>query len=73
MRYIRLKVHAGAKTARLERRGPDALEAWVKSPAERGLANAEALNAAARELGIEAKRLRIIKGAHSPAKILGLL
>ena len=71
--YVKLKVHAGSKAAKIERRGPDALEIWVKAPAERGLANAAALCAAAKVLGVEAKKLRIIKGAHSPAKIAEIL
>jgi uncharacterized protein YggU (UPF0235/DUF167 family) len=56
----------------LERRAETAFEVWVRAPAERGLANAEALGLLARELGVPAGRLRIVKGATSPAKIIAV-
>ncbi|MDX6769433.1 MAG: DUF167 family protein [Elusimicrobiota bacterium] len=67
---IRLKVHPGSRAERLERRGPDAYELWVKAPAERGLANAAALALLARELGCPPKSLFLVKGATSPSKIV---
>jgi len=70
MGLVKLKVHADSRREKLERKGPDAFEAHVKAPAERGLANASALRLLAGALGLEAKQLRIIKGAHSPAKII---
>lgn len=50
-------------------KAPDAFEIWVKAPAERGEANRAVAALVARELGLEAKKLRLIKGATSPAKI----
>lgn len=67
---VKLKVHAGAKRAALSRKAEDAYEVWVKSPAERGLANAEALGILAGALGRSAKSLRLVKGATSPGKIV---
>lgn len=67
--YIKVKVHADEKRDVVVRKGPDAFEIWVKAPAERGEANRAVAVLVARELGIEAKRLRLIKGATSPAKI----
>ncbi|HOX22106.1 MAG TPA: DUF167 family protein [Elusimicrobiales bacterium] len=67
---MKLKVHAGARKELLERRAPDSFEAYVKAPAERGLANASALRLLAAALGCQPARLRIVKGAHSPAKII---
>ncbi len=67
---IRLKVHPGSRRDRLERRGPDAYELWVKAPAERGLANAAALTLLAAELGCPPKSLFLVKGATSPSKIV---
>ncbi|MDD5655960.1 MAG: DUF167 family protein [Elusimicrobia bacterium] len=72
-RLIRLKVHAGSKQTRLEQKAPAAYEVWVRAEAERGLANAAALSLLARQLGVEAKRLRLIKGATSPSKIVQIL
>lgn len=67
---IRLKVHPDSREDRLERRGPDAYELWVRAPAERGLANAACLALLARELGCPAKSLFLVKGATSPSKIV---
>lgn len=72
-RLIRLKVHPGAREERLERKAASAYEAWVRPPAERGRANAAALALLARGLGVEAKRLRLVKGATSPSKIVEIL
>lgn len=71
--YVKLRVHPDSKKPRVERKGADTLEIWVKAPAERGLATAEALAAAAAELGLDRKRLRLVKGAQSPSKIIELL
>lgn len=71
--YCKVKVHAGARENRLLEKAPDTFEAWVKAEAERGQANAAVLALLARHLGVEAKRLRIIKGATSPSKIVTLL
>lgn len=67
---LRLKVHASAREDRLERRAEAAYEAWVRAPAERGLANAAALALLSRELGCPAKALRLVKGSTSPSKIV---
>ncbi len=70
---IRLKVHPDARRDRLERRGEGVYELWVRARAERGLANAAALELLARELDCPAKALRLIKGATSPSKIVSRL
>ena len=67
--YIKVKVHADEKKDIIVQKAPDAFEVWVKAPAERGEANRAVTALVARELGIEAKKLRLIKGATSPAKI----
>ncbi len=69
---VRVKVHAGAKENRLEDRGPAAFEVWVRAEAERGLANAAVLALLGRRLGVLPKRLRIVKGAASPSKIVAV-
>ncbi len=70
MSLMRLKVHPGSKRDRLERRAEGAYELWVRAPAERGLANAAALELLSRELGCPAKALRLVKGSTSPSKIV---
>lgn len=71
--YIKVKAHAGSKKNLLLQKGPDSYEIRVKAPAERGLAN-EAIRAMlAAHLGIDPKKLRLIKGATTPAKIFEII
>ncbi|MEK7288524.1 MAG: DUF167 family protein [Elusimicrobiota bacterium] len=67
---IKLKVHPDSKKDFIVRKSPDAYEAWIRVPAERGLANGAALGLLAKALNCEPDRLRIIKGAKSPNKII---
>ncbi|HAF96134.1 MAG: hypothetical protein A2X34_09290 [Elusimicrobia bacterium GWC2_51_8] len=71
--FIKLKVHPGSKTEKIIKKAGDAYEIWIKAPAERGLANASARRALALAMGIDAKKILLIKGAHSPAKIVKIL
>ncbi|MBI4375165.1 MAG: DUF167 domain-containing protein [Elusimicrobia bacterium] len=73
MRVFRLKVHAGSRRDELKELGADAYELWVRAEAERNQANAAVLSLLSRHLGVEAKRLRMIKGSRSPNKLVGLL
>jgi uncharacterized protein YggU (UPF0235/DUF167 family) len=68
--FYKLKVHPGSKQDKIVRKGPDAFEIWVKAPAERGLANASAIRLLAAGIKTEAKRILLVKGATSPAKIV---
>lgn len=70
---LKVRVHPDAKADRVETRGPDSFEAWVRTFAERGLANAAVLERLAAHLKVERKLLRIVKGAQSPSKIVALL
>ncbi|HAH31228.1 MAG TPA: hypothetical protein DCL44_02820 [Elusimicrobia bacterium] len=71
--FIKLKVHPASKTEKIIKKAADTYEIWVKAPPERGLANIAALRALAFALGIDAKKILLIKGAHSPAKIVKIL
>ena len=51
-------------------RSGDSFLVNVKAPAKDGRANAAALALLAKHLGVPAARLWIIKGAHSPSKIV---
>ena len=68
--FLKLRVHPDSKQSSIKRTAPDAFEVWVKAPAERGLANREALGFLAKALGKPAGNIRIVKGAHSPSKIV---
>lgn len=72
MTYIKIRVHADSKENRLIAKNTDHYEIWVKAPPERGLANAAVLSLLAQHLGVPIGVLRIIKGAHSPAKIVSI-
>jgi hypothetical protein len=71
--FIKLKVHPGEKRDKIVKKAPDAYEIWTKAPPERGLANASAIRLLALQLGIEPKKILLIKGATSPAKIVKLI
>jgi uncharacterized protein YggU (UPF0235/DUF167 family) len=71
-KYLRLKVHAEAKKEKLTATGQDRFEIWVREPAEGGRANRAVLALLSACLQIPAGRLWIVKGAHSPAKIIAV-
>jgi len=71
--FYKLKVHPDAKAEKIIRKKPDAFEIWVKAPAERGLANAAAISLLAAEIKTNPKRIMLIKGAQSPAKIVKII
>ena len=67
---IKLRVHPDAKKDAVERRKADHFDVWTRKPAERGLANAAVLALMGKELGIPSGRIRLVKGAQSPSKII---
>ena len=69
----RLKVHASAREEKLQTRGQDAFEVWTRASPQQGRANAAILALLAAHLGFAAKRLRIVKGARAPSKIVAVL
>ena len=72
-RFYKLKVHPGSKAEKVVRKNTNAFEIWVKAPAERGLANAAAISLLAAEIKTNPKRILLIKGAQSPAKIVKVI
>lgn len=71
--FIKLKVHPDSRRDKVFKKAPDAYEIWTKSPAERGLANASAIRQLSVEIGVDAKRILLIKGATSPSKIVKVI
>jgi uncharacterized protein (TIGR00251 family) len=67
---IKLRVHPGSKKNAVERKAEDRFEVWVKAPAERGRANEAALSLVGEALSVPATRIRLVKGAQSPSKII---
>ena len=71
--FIKLKVHPDSRRDKIAKKAPDAYEVWTKAPPERGLANASAIRLLAVEIGADAKRILLVKGAASPAKIVKVI
>ena len=71
--FIKLKVHPDSRRDKVFKKAADAYEIWTKSPAERGLANASAIRQLSVEIGVDAKRILLIKGATSPSKIVKVI
>jgi len=71
--FIKLKVHPGERRDRILKKAADAYEIWTKAPPERGLANSSAIRLLSLTLGIDAKKILLIKGATSPAKIVKVI
>ncbi len=71
--FIKLKVHPGSKEDKIIKKGNDSFEAWVRAPAERGLANCAALGLLGKALGGQGTGMRIVKGSHSSSKIVQLI
>ncbi|WP_428898566.1 hypothetical protein Dip518_000766 [Parelusimicrobium proximum] len=67
--YIKVRVHAGEKKNKLVKKSEDTYEIWVRAEAERGKANEAVTEILSAELGVEAKKLFLIKGATGPSKI----
>ncbi|MEK7095186.1 MAG: DUF167 family protein [Patescibacteria group bacterium] len=68
--YIKVKVIAGAKKEKIEKKSEDHYEIWVKEKAENNRANERILEIF-RHLYID-MIIRIVSGHHSPSKILVL-
>lgn len=71
--FIKLKVHPGQRRDRILKKADDAYEIWTKAPPERGLANSSAIRLLSLTIGVEAKKIMLIKGATSPAKIVKVM
>lgn len=71
--FIKLKVHPDSRRDRITKKAADAYEIWTKAPPERGLANASAIRLLSVELGTDPKKIMLIKGATSPAKIVKVI
>ncbi|HAH08282.1 MAG TPA: hypothetical protein DCM05_17440 [Elusimicrobia bacterium] len=68
--FIKLRVHPDSRKNEILRKAPDHYEVWVKAPPEEGRANAAVLALLGHELGIPPGRIRLVKGGHSPSKIV---
>lgn len=67
---IKLRVHPDSKKDAVERRKPDHYEVWTRAAAQRGEANKAVLALMGKALGVPPGRIRLVKGATSPSKII---
>lgn len=72
MAFLKLRVHAASRRSDITAKSSDTFEIYVRAPAEQGRANREALSLLAAQLGVPVGRIRLVKGAHSPSKIVAL-
>lgn len=70
--YIKIKVQAGMKKEKIEKKKENSFVISVKEPVERNLANTRIREIIASIYGINIKSVRIISGHQSPSKILSI-
>jgi uncharacterized protein YggU (UPF0235/DUF167 family) len=70
VRYIHVKVTAGARRESWKRKSGDHFEVSVREKAERNLANTRVLELVASHLKIPVKKIRIVNGHRHPSKLL---
>lgn len=68
-----MKAFPDARRDELKPAGTDRFEIRTREPAEGGRANAAVLRLLAAHLGVEVKRLRLIKGARERSKIVQVM
>jgi len=70
--YIKVKVEAGSKKEKTEKKSDNRYIISIKEPAERNLANTRVCEVIASIYKINTKAVRIISGHQSPNKILSV-
>ena len=70
---IFVKVKPNSKTEGIKETGPAHFEVRVKTPPVEGKANAAAINALARHLGVPKSHIKILAGAKSKQKVFEIL
>lgn len=67
--YLSVRVVAGQKSEGVEELKGGRLRVSVKAPAKQGLANRRAVELVAAHLKVPVAKVRLIAGAHTPAKL----
>ncbi|KKT01262.1 MAG: YggU family protein [Candidatus Nomurabacteria bacterium GW2011_GWF2_43_8] len=70
MRYLHVKVSAGARRESFKQKSEDHFEISVREKAERNLANARVLELVASHFKVSVNKVRIVNGHHHPSKLL---
>jgi uncharacterized protein YggU (UPF0235/DUF167 family) len=69
--YVSVRVVAGASVERLEEQ-KGRLTIWVTQPAKQNLANRRVIELVARHFKLPLKKVRVISGHHTPAKLFSI-
>jgi uncharacterized protein YggU (UPF0235/DUF167 family) len=70
MKYIHVKVVAGAKKESFKKKSVDHFEISVKEKAERNIANGRVLELVALHFKVPVNKVRIVNGHRSPSKLV---
>ena len=70
--FIKVKVKAGVKKEKIEKKSDNSFIISVKEPAERNLANTRIREIISNLYNVNIKAVRIISGHQSPSKILSI-
>ena len=70
MKYIHIKVSAGARKESFKQKSKDHFEISVKEKAERNMANARVLEFVAEYFKVAVNKVRIVNGHRHPSKLL---
>jgi uncharacterized protein YggU (UPF0235/DUF167 family) len=70
--YIKVRVKTGSKKEIVKKVSEDHFEVSVREKAERNLANTRVREIIAEQVGLTVRKVKIIKGHHSPSKILSI-
>ena len=70
MRYIHVKVTAGARKESFKQKSSDHFEVSVKEKAERNMANIRVLELVAGHFKVSTNKVRIVNGHRHPSKLL---
>jgi len=70
VRYVHVKVTAGARKETFSQKSEDHFEVSVREKAERNMANARVLELVAGHFAVSVSKVRIVNGHKHPSKLL---
>lgn len=70
--FIKVKVQAGAKKEKIQKKGSDSYIISIREKAERNMANQRIIQIISLLFNVSTKQVRIINGHQSPSKIISV-
>ena len=71
--FLKIKAFPDSKKEEVVEKGADKFWVYVKAPASQGLANEAVFRILAKYLGVATNKLRLVKGARTPSKIVEII